>query len=99
MKKLKICAKCHEAKDTGTCFYCYKGVYRSECKKCSIKRNGRHQFKNKTWKEREVDREARRVYMRAYYQKNKAKFAEYREEFREKYPDYYKQYFRKKKEK
>ena len=99
MSKLKICAKCHKAKDVKTSYYCYQGVYRSECKECSIKRNVLHQRRTKTWKDRSVDQEARRVYMRDYYRKNKEKFAKYREEFREKYPDYHTQYARKKKEK
>lgn len=98
IENLKTCTKCHEIKSYED-FYICGGRTRSECKKCTIKRNVRYQKKTKAWKRRYVDDDARRIYMRDYYEKNKDKFAKYRTEFKERYPEYYKQYFRARKEK
>jgi len=99
MSDLKICSKCHQTKETDRDFYLCSGSRRSECKACTIKRNVRYQRKVKSWKNRYEDNEARRTYMREYYDKNRDKFSQYRAEFRERYPDYYKEYFRDRKEK
>ncbi len=99
MSDLKICSKCHQAKEAMRDFYLCSGRWRSECKACTIKRNVRYQKKIKAWKHRYVDDDARRLYMREYYDKNKEKFAKYRSEFKERYPEYYKEYFRERKEK
>lgn len=99
MSDLKICSKCHQAKEAMRDFYLCSGRWRSECKACTIKRNVRYQKKTKAWKYRYVDDDTRRLYMREYYEKNKDKFAQYRAEFKERYPEYYKEYFRARKEK
>ncbi len=99
MSDLKICSQCHQAKEAVMDFYLCSGRWRSECKMCTIKRNVRYQRKTKAWKHRYVDDDTRRLYMREYYDKNKAKFAQYRAEFKARYPEYYKEYFRKRKEK
>ena len=91
---LKICSRCNEAKVEKKDFYCCRGFYRSECKKCTIKKNVRYQKVTKPWLNRFVDGDEKRSYMVDYYSKNKAKFAEYRRKFRELYPDYYKDYNR-----
>lgn len=97
MSKLKICSKCHEAKDADNEFYNFKSKYRSECKKCTIKRNVIYQKVNKSWKSRYKDDDTRRAYMREYYNKNKEKYATYRNEFKTRYPLYYREYFKTKK--
>jgi len=99
MSDLKICTKCHKAKNYLNDFYKCLGKSRSECKKCTVKRNVKYQNKTKAWKYRYGDDDTRRLYMREYYNKNKEKFAQYRENFRNRYPKYYKDYFRKRKEK
>lgn len=99
MSDLKICSKCHQAKEAMTDYYLCSGRWRSECKMCTIKRNVRYQKKIKAWKYRYVDDDTRRLYMREYYAQNKEKFAQYRTEFKERYPEYYKEYFRARKEK
>lgn len=99
MNEDKQCSKCNKWKFQKLDFYQCAGVYRSECKKCTVKRNVRYQRLHRTWKHRYVDDDARRDYMREYYDKNKEKFAAYRKEFREKYPEYYKMYFRRRKNK
>lgn len=98
MSTLKICCKCEKAKKVED-FYQFKGDYRTECKACTIKRNVIYQRKMKVWKYRDNDNEARKVYCRKYYQKNKEKFAKYRADFIKRHPEYYKKYFRKQKEK
>jgi len=95
----KRCSKCFKTKDGEKDFYLCSGRYRGECKACTIKRNVRYQKKNRSWKFRYQDDEARREYMREYYSKNKERYARYRAEFRARYPEYYKEYFRKRKEK
>jgi hypothetical protein len=57
-----------------------------------------YQRRTRAWQYREVDEEERKVYMRAYYNKHKERFAKYRTQFRLRYPDYYKEYFKRKKE-
>jgi len=99
MSKLKTCSKCNKEKYAFEDFYLCAGKLRSECKMCTIKRNVKYQKKVKSWKHRYIDDETRRIYMRAYYNKNKDKFSRYRSEFRERHPEYYKQYFRTRKEK
>lgn len=71
---------------------------RSECKKCTIKKNVRYQREHESWKYRFVDNEEKKTYMSDYYAKNKEKFAEYRAKFREKHPDYFKMYHRDRKD-
>lgn len=93
---LNICNKCFEAKESDQ-FYMTRGVPRSECKKCTIRRNIRYQRKLKSWLCKSVDIEGRKEYMRSYYQKNKGKYVLYRKSFRKKHPYYFTDYFRKKK--
>ncbi len=95
---IKTCAKCCQTKEEES-FYLSAGKRRSECKICTIRRNVRYQRKVKAWKNRETDQEARRNYMRKYYEDNKEKFAKYRSDFRLRHPEYYKKYYRKRKEK
>ena len=97
MTDLKICTKCNIAKEPLLDFYICSGKLRSECKMCSIKRNISYQKKVRFWKFRFVNDDARRIYMRSYYSKNKEKFAKYREDFREKYPGYHRDYSRNRK--
>lgn len=99
MNDMKVCSKCHEEKELRQDFYMCAGRWRSECKKCTIKRNVRYQRKVKSWKYRYSDDISRKLYMRTYYGKNKEKFAKYRADFRTRFPEYYKEYFRKRKEK
>ncbi len=95
---LKICARCNQPKEEEL-FYLSAGKRRSECKNCTIRRNVRYQKKIQAWKNREPDKDARRIYMRKYYENNAQKFAKYRADFRLRHPEYYKEYFRKRKEK
>ncbi len=97
--QLKICSKCKKEKEVGKDFYSCGGKWRSECKKCTIKRNVRYQRRVQAWRTRYGCDNERREYMRGYYAKNKDKFVGYRKKFVEKNPDYYTQYFRSKKEK
>lgn len=99
MTEYKKCSQCRESKEVSQEFYQCAGLYRSECKKCTIKKNVRYQKKNQVWKYRLVDDDFKKLYMREYYAKNKERFADYRSKFKEKYPEYYKKYYRKKKEK
>jgi len=99
MNELKVCTRCGEEKDASKDFYFCSGQRRSECKKCTIKRNVGYQKKAQTWKYRCVEGDDRRPYMREYYSKNKEKFTEYRSKFREKNPEYYREYYRNKKDK
>ncbi len=98
MSELKICSQCHQAKHEDIDFYQCGGRWRSECKICTIKRNVRYQRQVKSWKGRYIDEEARCIYMREYYSKNKERFAQYRAEFKIRFPEYYREYFRKRKE-
>jgi len=98
MDEMKICSQCNEAKIKRLDFYFCVNQYRSECKVCTIKKNGQHQRKVKTWKKRNGEDDALKIYRRDYYAKNKEKFAKYREEFNERFPQYYKDYYRKRKE-
>lgn len=68
MINLKICTQCNLEKILETEFYLCAGVYRSECKKCTIKKNSKYQSKEQTWKKRD------KQHMREYYQNNKDKF-------------------------
>lgn len=99
MADCKICSKCNQAKNPDTDFYWCAGKLRSECKKCTIRRNIRYQKQTEAWKHRFVDGDVRRSYMAEYYANNKEKFDEYRKKFRERNPDYYREYFRRRKEK
>jgi len=99
MRELKICSKCHQAKELMLDFYLCAGKWRSECKMCTIKRNVRYQKRVQAWRHRYVDEDTRRHYMREYYEKNKDRYANYRSEFKLRYPEYYKEYFRNRKNK
>lgn len=94
---LKICSKCNSEKIAETEFYRCRGILRSECKECTIKKNVIYQRRVKAWMNRFVDEDEKRSYMVDYYSKNKEKFAEYRRKFRERYPEYHKEYARKRK--
>lgn len=97
VEEIKICSRCNSAKDAQTDFYICKGKRRSECKKCTIKKNVRYQKRVESWKHRFVDNDEKRSYMADYYIKHKEKFIEYRRKFKERHPDYYKEYFRNRK--
>ncbi len=92
------CQKCFEEKILEKDFYTSKGKFRSDCKKCTVKRNVEYQRSLKTWMHRFVDEDQKRLYMHEYYANNKEKFAEYRRKFREKYPSYHKDYCRKRRQ-
>ena len=92
MNKIKICRTCRQAKIEQDAFYTCSGRSRSECKQCTIDRNGVYQKALKTWKDRYVDEDARRAYMREYYSTHKEKFAEYRQVFKARHPNYYRDY-------
>jgi hypothetical protein len=77
-------------------FYFSKGKIRSECKKCTIKRNLAYQKKAQSWKKRCSNYSDHREYMLNYYADNRDKFAEYRRTFLEKHPGYYRAYADKK---
>jgi len=96
MTKLKICSRCFETKE-GKDYYTCKGLMRSECKTCTIKRNISYQKKTQAWKHRFIDNEQRKSYQLDYYAKNKEKFAEYRTNFKLKHPEYFKMYARQRK--
>ena len=93
----KTCSRCFCKKILHMDFYMCQGVYRSECKKCTIKKNVAYQKRVGRWKERFIDEDDRKAYMKKYYEANKEKFAAYREAFRNKNPEYYKLYARNKK--
>lgn len=82
----KQCTACREIKLCDE-FYLLKGKYRSECKKCTIIRNGTYQKKMKSWKNQDSKH---KIYMKKYYVENKQKFLEYREKFKKNNPDYHK---------
>lgn len=94
----KTCARCHLEKPEEL-FYFSCGKRRSECKSCTIRRNGRYQKRVKPWRNRDTTSEDRKAFMRKYYENNKEKFAKYRSNFRIRHPEYYKEYFRKRREK
>ena len=98
MDEMRQCTKCGQSKLLAEKFYKCSGIYRKECKQCTIKGNSKHQKKIQAWRYRYKDEESRKQYMREYYKKNPEKFAKYREEFREREPDYYRRYYRNKKE-
>lgn len=60
-------------------FYMIKGIYKSSCKACVIKRNAIYQKKHR----KDQDPEERREKSRLYYAENKDKFAQYRQDFRD----------------
>lgn len=99
MHEMKKCKRCHQTKEAMTDFYMCSGKWRSECKKCTIKRNVKYQLQFKPWRSRYVDDNARRIYMRAYYKKNREKFAQYRADFIARNPEYFRDYHRMRKEK
>lgn len=91
---IKQCKECLEWKDLATQFYMYKGVYRTECKKCFSSRMALKQKQTKAWKTRFKNKEEQRKYMREYYAKNKEKYVKYQENFLRKNPEYHKMYAR-----
>jgi hypothetical protein len=93
MEQFKTCTKCQQYKELTEGFYKCAGKYKSECKKCTIKRNVKYQQEQQSWKYRYKDDDTRKLYMRNYYSKNKEKFAEYRRRFIERFPGYFKDYF------
>lgn len=96
--QMKVCSRCMSKKLLRTDFYMCEGIYRSECKACTIKRNTKNQRASKIWKNRLFDPKKQRKYQLAYYAKNKEKFAEYRRRFREKHPNYNTNYGRRKRD-
>ncbi len=93
----KVCSKCMKEKILHMDFYMCQGKYRSECKSCTIKKNVAYQRRVGNWKERFIDLEERREYMKKYYAANKERFALYRASFKKKNPEYHKLYARSKK--
>lgn len=93
MKK-KTCRDCKKEKDLQTEFYAHKGFYRSECKKCTIKRTSLYKKTHPSPKPSPDEAEKRRRYHIDYYQKNKEKFVIYRQNFHKKNPEYRKNYER-----
>jgi len=93
--QMKTCSRCHESKIIHMDFYMCQGIYRSECKRCTIKKNTSYQKRTQPWKYRVVD-EDKKQYRKEYYAANKEKFAAYRTTFNEKNPEYHKLYARKK---
>ena len=93
--EIKICSKCGIEKELPGDFYMCSGIYRSECKKCTIRVNGRYQSDKKIWLNRG---EEHKEYMRKYRAENKEKFAAYRRAHKERDPDYWKKYFKKRRE-
>lgn len=98
MNEIRKCGNCNQKKSLAEHFYCYQGRYRSQCKKCTIRKNALHQKETQAWKRKTEDGTDRRAYYNRYYAENKAKFAEYRSEFKERHPGYYKEYHRKRRE-
>ena len=96
---VKVCSKCFEAKIAFLDFYMCQGKFRSECKRCTIKKNVKYQRTVQAWKYRFVDNDERKSYMVEYYARNKEKFAAYRKKFKEKHPGYHKLYARARKNK
>ena len=90
---LKICSRCNSLK-TEEDFYICRGIVRSECKPCTIKKNVNYQKLKRSWMSRFIDEEEQKSYMLNYYAEHKDKFAEYRRKFKEKYPGYHKDYRR-----
>lgn len=95
MSEFKTCSQCHVAKELPISFYICAGKFRSECKACTVKKNVQYNKNVRAWRQRYVSDEARKLYMRQYYDKNRAKFAVYRSKFKSRYPNYYREYFRK----
>lgn len=80
MHDKKICSTCKKEKILHMDFYMVKGIYKSSCKACVIKRNCKYQkIRNPS-----LDPEEKREYSRRYYAENKDKFAKYRQDFRDK---------------
>ena len=94
----KKCSVCNKRKDLKE-FYLCAGKHRSECKICTIKKNGKRQKSGKTWRTRYKNDDSRQAYMREYYAKNKEKFEQYRQTFRDKHPGYNNEYYHNNKEK
>lgn len=90
---MKICSICHQDKPYDD-YYCWRGTYRGECKKCTIRKNVKRKKEKGSGT---VDLDARRQYHREYYAKNKEKFKEYRKAFLERHPSYYKDQYQKSK--
>ena len=95
----KKCTKCGIDKDSETEFYLCSGVYRTECKKCTIAKNVIYQRKKNEQHSGDKDKIYRRKYMREYYAKNKEKFQVYRDKFSKNHPGYYNQYYKSSKDK
>jgi hypothetical protein len=94
MDEQKRCSCCGKWKILSADFYCSKGVFRAECKVCTIRRNTKYQKVNKSWLGRSLNKEERKRYMRDYYMKNVKNYKEYREKFVRNNPDYYRKYYK-----
>ncbi len=88
----KKCSLCDELKIKENDFYCSGGIFRAECKRCTIKKNIATSKIKQPWKTRFASEEERKVYAKAYYAKNRDQFKIYRDEFKRKNPEYYKEY-------
>jgi len=97
MPKLKRCSICREEKEANKDFYICSGRPRTECKKCTSKKNVKRQRISRIENGRIESQDWRREYMKKYYHENKNKFAEYRKKFKESHPHYYKMYYQKQK--
>lgn len=92
--KLKRCTVCKVEKKVPKDFYYSKGIIRSACRKCTIRRNLAYQKRTESWKHRFVDEAKQRSYMVDYYARNKDKFVEYRRQFKIRRPNYFRDYER-----
>ena len=92
----KKCIKCKKEKPL-TEFYCYQGVFRTNCKSCAIRGNTQYTKKRRAMLKAmgiSVYTEARIEYMRAYRNDNKEKYEDYTKAFLNRNPEYFKEYYR-----
>jgi hypothetical protein len=89
-----VCSKCKEEKDPLTDFYSSKGNLRTECKKCTLKRNKADLKKKMLFAKDEIEAQ-RKEYMKQYYLDHIEEYRSYRKKFLEKNPYYNKHYGKK----
>lgn len=98
----KECTVCKKKVAFPSGFYSSKGKTRSECKKCTSRRNTKHQKANKIYVPIALNPELaehRKIYMKEYYAKHKEAFDGYRKKMILANPNYYRDYHRKQKNK
>lgn len=98
----KKCTQCKQKKELDDFYICRnknRAVYKSECKRCTIRRNAKYFAKKNKPKTNRAGDPKYRAYQREYYARNQEKFKEYRQRFNVTHPDYFnKRYRRLKKE-